>query len=167
MKSEVALAVKQALQAQMSAYGYEIVQALVTDLQPDHQVKAAMNEINTQRRLREAAIEKAEGSKILQVKAAEAEAEGKYLSGVGVARQRKAIIDGLRDSVNEFSANVSGTGPMDVMHLMMVTQYLDMLKDVGQNSANTTVFIPHAPAGVSDVQAQVRDGFMQANAMKR
>jgi hypothetical protein len=56
---------------------------------------------------------------------------------------------------------------MDVMHLMMVTQYLDMLKDVGQNSANTTVFIPHAPAGVSDVQAQVRDGFMQANAMKR
>eukprot|EP01042_Synura_sphagnicola_P002171 gene2171-2592_t len=118
----------------MSEYGYEILVALVTDLNPDKSVKNAMNEINAAGRLREAAKEKAEAEKILQVKSAEAEAESKYLSGLGVARQRKAIVDGLRDTVTEFSAQVPGAGATDVMDLLLLTQYFDMMRDVGGKS---------------------------------
>ncbi|XP_022009159.1 hypersensitive-induced response protein 1-like isoform X3 [Helianthus annuus] len=77
----------------MSAYGYEIVQTLIVDIEPDEHVKRAMNEINAAARLRMAATEKAEAEKILQIKRAEGEAESKYLSGLGIARQRQAIVD--------------------------------------------------------------------------
>jgi len=90
-KEELALAVKAALSDTMTGYGYQILQALITDLDPDQRVKNAMNEINSSKRLKYAVAERAEGDKILQVKAAEAEAEAKYLSGVGVAKQRTAI----------------------------------------------------------------------------
>ena len=83
-------------------------------------------EINASKRLKEAAFEKAEGEKILLVKSAEAQAESKYLSGVGVARQRKAIVDGLRDSISQFSGNVKGSTPKDVIDLLLLTQYFDM-----------------------------------------
>jgi regulator of protease activity HflC (stomatin/prohibitin superfamily) len=141
------------------------VNALVTDLQPDSQVMASMNAIESQRRMRMAAQEKAEADKILIVKAAEAESEAKYLSGLGVARQRKAIVDGLKESVVEFNDGVAGTSPADVMQLMMVTQYLDMLKEVGTTSKSNTVFVPHGPGAVADVQAQMRNGFLEANSV--
>merc|ERR1711907_561768 len=102
------------------------------------------------------AQEKAEAEKILVVKAAEADAESKFLSGQGVARQRKAIVEGLKESVVEFNDGVSGTSPADVMQLMMVTQYLDMLKDVGTKDGASTVFIPHAP-GAGGEEAVSRD----------
>ena len=110
----------------MSEYGFVIHNALVTDISPDGRVKTAMNEINASKRLKEAAFEKAEGEKILLVKSAEAQAESKYLSGVGVARQRKAIVDGLRDSISQFSGNVKGSTPKDVIDLLLLTQYFDM-----------------------------------------
>jgi regulator of protease activity HflC (stomatin/prohibitin superfamily) len=106
----------------MSNYGYQIVQALVTDLDPDQRVKNAMNEINSSKRLKFAVAERAEGDKILQVKSAEAEAEAKYLSGVGVAKQRKAIVDGLRTSIVNFHDNVEGSSTKDVMDLLLLTQ---------------------------------------------
>jgi len=162
-KQAVAIAVRSALQHEMKRYGYEIVNALVTDLQPDANVLKAMNQIESQRRMRMAAQEKAEAEKILVVKAAEADAEAKELSGQGVARQRKAIVDGLKESVVQFNEGVHGTSPADVMQLMMVTQYLDMLKDVGTQDTATTVFIPHSPAGVNDIQSQMRQGFLEAN----
>jgi regulator of protease activity HflC (stomatin/prohibitin superfamily) len=143
--------------------GYEIVNALVTDLQPDHNVLNAMNQIEAQRRMRMAAQEKAEADKILIVKAAEADAESKYLSGAGVARQRRAIVDGLKESVMDFNDSVVGTTPTDVMQLMMVTQYLDMLKEVGSRDKATTLFIPHSPSAINDIQGQMRQGFMEAN----
>lgn len=87
---------------------YEIRNTLVTDLSPDSRVKASMNEINASRRLKEAASHKAEADKTKQVKNAEAEAEARYLSGLGVARQRKAIVSGLQSSVAEFSNEVAG-----------------------------------------------------------
>jgi len=141
-KAQVAKDVKNQLDEIMHEFGYEIVAALVTDLEPDLKVKEAMNEINAAQRMREAAQEKAEADKILSVKAAEAEAEAKYLSGTGVARQRQAIVDGLRDSVNDFSNDIQGTTANDVMNMMMTVQYLDMLKDVGHNPANQTIFLP-------------------------
>ncbi|CAN0438584.1 unnamed protein product, partial [Ectocarpus sp. 8 AP-2014] len=107
-KEDIAIAVKNQLEEVMQEYGYQILQALVTDMDPDARVKGAMNEINASKRLREAATNKAEADKIMQVKAAEAEAESKYLSGVGVSRQRKAIVDGLRDSVQTFSETIDG-----------------------------------------------------------
>ena len=99
-------------------YGYEILTTLVTDLAPDSKVKASMNEINASRRLKEAASHKAEADKVRQVKAAEGEAEARYLSGLGVARQRKAIVQGLQASVAEFSDEVEGSTPKDVMDIL-------------------------------------------------
>jgi len=160
-KEDVARSVKESLDKVMHEYGYQIMQALVTDLQPDIKVRNAMNEINAAKRIKQAAAEKAEGDKILLVKAAEAEAESKYLSGVGVARQRKAIVDGFKDSVLDFTDGVEGTTPKDIMNMMMVTQYLDMLKDVGSCNTNTTTFVPHSIGG-GDAGSQVRDGLLQA-----
>jgi len=99
-------------------YGYEILATLVTDVSPDAKVKASMNEINASRRLKEAASHKAEADKVRQVKAAEGEAEARYLSGLGVARQRKAIVQGLQSSVAEFSSEVEGATPKDVMDIL-------------------------------------------------
>jgi hypothetical protein len=110
-------------------------------------------------RLREAASEKAEAEKILQVKSAEADAESKYLNGLGIARQRKAIVDGLRDTVTEFAHDVAGTGPKDVMDLLLMTQYFEMVKDLGK-SGGTTMFIPHGPNGVKTLRDDLKQGFM-------
>jgi len=147
-KEDVSKDVKNRLDAIMHDFGYEIVAALVTDLEPDGKVKEAMNEINAAQRMRLAAQEKAEADKILSVKSAEAEAEAKFLSGTGVARQRQAIVDGLRDSIKDFSTEIPGTTSGDVMNMMMTVQYLDMLKDVGHNPANQTIFLPTSNAGM-------------------
>jgi len=160
-KDEIDHAVKDELEKVMTTFGYSIVQALVTDIDPDPRVKASMNEINAAQRNRMAAADQAEAQKILTVKAAEAEAESKYLAGLGIARQRKAIVDGLKDSVVAFSETVSGTTPKDVMDLLLINQYFDTLKEIGAHGKATTIFIPHSPAGVADVASQVRDGFIQ------
>uniref|UniRef100_A0A2P2MN26 Hypersensitive-induced response protein 1 n=1 Tax=Rhizophora mucronata TaxID=61149 RepID=A0A2P2MN26_RHIMU len=117
----------------------------------------------TAARLRVAANEKAEAEKILQIKKAEGEAESKYLAGLGIARQRQAIVDGLRDSVLAFSENVPGTTSKDVMDMVLVTQYFDTMKDIGASSKSNSVFIPHGPGAVRDIAAQIRDGLLQAN----
>jgi regulator of protease activity HflC (stomatin/prohibitin superfamily) len=158
-KDEIANSVKNQLAHQMVEYGYEIIATLVIDLDPNAHVKAAMNEINASQRLREAAAERAEAEKILQVKAAEAEAESKYLSGLGVAKQRKAIVDGLRDTVTGFSHDVNGAGPKDVLDLLLISQYFDMLKDLGQKKAGSTLFLPHGPHAISDIREQLQKSF--------
>lgn len=163
-KNEIAKAVEDELEKAMSAYGYEIVQTLIVDIEPDEHVKRAMNEINAAARMRLAANEKAEAEKILQIKRAEGEAEAKYLSGLGIARQRQAIVDGLRDSVLGFSINVPGTTAKDVMDMVLVTQYFDTMKEIGASSKSSTVFIPHGPGAVRDVATQIRDGLLQASA---
>lgn len=159
-KEEVADSVRKSLSSVMSSYGYRIHQALVTDLSPDAKVKSAMNEINASKRLKDAAFEKAEGEKIVLVKNAEAEAESKYLSGVGVARQRKAIVDGLRDSISNFSGQIYGSSAKDVIDLLLLTQYFDMLKDVGNHPGTSTFFLNNKKTQVT----AVRDGILQANA---
>lgn len=118
VKQEIAHTVESELEKAMKTYGYQIVQTLIVDVEPDPRVKAAMNEINAAQRLRVAANEKAEAEKILQVKRAEGDAEAKYLAGVGVARQRQAIVDGLRESVLAFADGVPGTTPKDVMDMV-------------------------------------------------
>lgn len=166
-KNDIAKAVEDELEKAMSAYGFEIVQTLIVDIEPDAQVKRAMNEINSAARLRLAANEKAEADKILQIKRAEGEAESKYLSGLGIARQRQAIVDGLRDSVLAFSANVPGTTSKDVMDMVLVTQYFDTMKEIGASSKSSAVFIPHGPGAVKDIAAQIREGLLQAESVNQ
>ncbi|KAL6960714.1 Histone transcription regulator 3 like protein [Sarracenia purpurea var. burkii] len=162
-KNQIAKAVEDELAKAMSAYGYEIVQTLIVDIEPDERVKRAMNEINAAARLRVAANEKAEAEKIVQIKRAEGDAESKYLSGLGIARQRQAIVDGLRDSVLGFSMNVPGTSAKDVLDMVMVTQYFDTMKEIGASSKSSAVFIPHGPGAVRDVAGQIRDGLLQGS----
>ncbi|KAI3444250.1 hypothetical protein Pfo_000915 [Paulownia fortunei] len=164
-KNDIAKAVEDELEKAMSAYGFEIVQTLIVDIEPDAQVKRAMNEINAAARLRVAANEKAEAEKILQIKKAEGEAESKYLSGLGIARQRQAIVDGLRDSVLAFSHNVPGTTAKDVVDMVLVTQYFDTMKEIGASSNSSTVFIPHGPGAVKDIATQIREGLLQAGSV--
>lgn len=161
-KEDLALAVKQALTQTMSDYGYQILQTLITDLDPDQRVKNAMNEINSSKRLKYAVAEKSEGDKILMVKAAEAEAEAKYLSGVGVAKQRKAIVDGLKSSIVGFSDNVSGASHKEVMDLVLLTQYFDCIRDVGTNRNCRTIFVPSSKTAGDEI----RNSLLQVESMR-
>lgn len=161
-KEEIAANVKKLLTDAMASFGFMIVNTLVTDISPSLMVKNAMNEINAASRNRVATHDKAEAEKLLIVKAAEAEAESKYLQGVGIARQRQAIVTGLRDSVTAFSKEIPGTTPSEIMQMMMLTQYFDMLKDVGGNPKNNTVMMP-AGATAAD---EMRQGLMQANLIR-
>jgi regulator of protease activity HflC (stomatin/prohibitin superfamily) len=159
-KDDIADAVKNELALVMGDFGYGIVKTLVTDIEPDAKVKAAMNEINAAQRMRVAAAEKGEADKILRVKAAEADAASKALAGRGIADQRKAIVDGLRESVDEFQRSIPGTSAQDVMNLVLMTQYFDTLKDVGASSATNTILIPHSPGALKDLAAQLRDAMI-------
>ncbi|KAG9145685.1 hypothetical protein Leryth_022108 [Lithospermum erythrorhizon] len=166
-KNDIAKGVETELEKAMSTYGLEIVQTLIVDIVPDAHVKRSMNEINAASRLRVATNERAEAEKILQIKKAEGEAESKYLSGLGIARQRQAIVDGLRDSVLAFSENVRGTSAKDVMDMILVTQYFDTMKEIGASSKSSAVFVPHGPGAVRDIATQIREGLLQADSASK
>ena len=97
------------------------------------------------------------------VKAAEADAKSKELSGVGVANQRMAIIKGLRESVEDFQQAIQGINAKDVMSLVLLTQYYDMLTDVGKHSNNNTILIPHSPGAVGEFQQQILSSLLAAD----
>jgi len=163
-KEEIAVEVKSMLEKAMTEFGYSIIQTLVTDIAPDQKVKIAMNEINAAARQRVAAQDRAEAEKIMVVKAAEADAEAKYLQGTGIARQRQAIINGLRESVVNFQAEVSDINSKDVMEMMMMTQYFDTMKEIGTSKNTNTIFVPAGPGAVADAASQIRAGIMQGQA---
>ncbi len=164
-KDDIASAVKKELEHVMDDFGYGIVGSLVTDIDPDHKVKDSMNEINAAQRLRVAAVEQAEADKIRVVKAAEAEAESKALQGAGIAKQRQAIVDGLRESVSVFQKKVDGVNAKEVMDLVMMTQYYDTLKEVGASSKTNTILIPHSGPD-SNLADQIRDAVIVGNEVK-
>jgi regulator of protease activity HflC (stomatin/prohibitin superfamily) len=165
-QSSIAAAVKQELDADMATFGYEIVNVLVTDIVPDQKVKSAMNDINAAQREQVAANARGEAEKILVVKKAEAEAESKALQGQGIANQRKAIIEGLQLSVEQFQKAVEGATSKEVMQLVLVTQYFDTLKSIGENDKTNTLFLSHSPAAVSEVSDQILKSMLVANAVK-
>eukprot|EP00922_Rhytidocystis_sp_ex-Travisia-forbesii_P024460 GHVS01035907.1.p1 GENE.GHVS01035907.1~~GHVS01035907.1.p1 ORF type:complete len:276 (-),score=58.69 GHVS01035907.1:354-1181(-) len=141
-KQHIASNIQEALDKDMEGYGYKIVAALVTDICPDSKVKNSMNEINANRRLRVAQAEKAEAQKFIQIKSAEADAESTFLQGHGLARQRKAIVDGMKESVEGFAQEVASLDRRDVLDLIMVNQYFDTLRDVSKGSCCSTVYAP-------------------------
>ena len=159
-QSDIAIAIKEGLDDVMQTYGYAIDQALVTDIEPDEKVKAAMNDINAAQREQVAATARGEAEKILKVKQAEAEAQSKALQGQGIANQRKAIIEGLKDSVEAFSKAVEGSTPHDVMMLVLVTQYLDTMKEIGASDKSNTLFVSHSPAAIGDLFRQMQEAIM-------
>jgi regulator of protease activity HflC (stomatin/prohibitin superfamily) len=162
-KDNIAIAVKNELEGLMSDFGYDILKALVTNIDPDEKVKTAMNEINEQQRLRMAAQEKGEAEKILRVKNAEAEAESMRLQGVGIADQRKAIIDGLKQAILEFQHGISDVSAKDVMQLVMMVQYYDTLKEIGANDKSNTILLPHSASGIDSIVDQVRNAVITGN----
>ena len=148
----------------MAGFGYEIVNVLVTDIVPDAKVKSAMNDINAAQREQVAANARGEAEKILVVKKAEAEAESKALQGQGIANQRKAIVEGLQSSIEQFQKAVEGATSKDVMQLVLVTQYFDTLKSIGETDHTNTLFLAHSPAAVADVGQQILQSMLAANA---
>ena len=165
-QSSIAAAVKQELDADMSTFGYEIVNVLVTDIVPDSKVKSAMNDINAAQREQVAANARGEAEKILVVKKAEAEAESKALQGQGIANQRKAIIEGLQVSIEQFQKVVDGASSRDVMQLVLVTQYFDTLKSIGESDKTNTLFLSHSPGAVKEVSDQILDSMLVAGQAK-
>ncbi len=159
-QSSIAMAVKKELDADMSTFGYEIVNVLVTDIVPDEKVKSAMNDINAAQREQVAANARGEAEKILVVKKAEAEAESKALQGQGIANQRKAIIEGLQASIEQFQKVVEGASAKEVMQLVMVTQYFDTLKSIGESGKSNTLFLSHSPGAVKEVGEQILESMM-------
>jgi regulator of protease activity HflC (stomatin/prohibitin superfamily) len=158
-KEEISNKIKHQLADVMGTFGITIMNTLITDLSPDARVREAMNEINAAKRQKQAAYQKAEGEKNIKVKAAEANMESMYLSGAGVAKQRKAIMNGLKESIVEFSAEVGETTPKDVMDLLVLNQYFDTLEHMGQNRNMKCVFL-------SSDSSAIRSGLLEADAAK-
>ena len=170
-KEEIAVAISESLKGHMSSFGYQIIATPITDIEPNAEVKRAMNEINKAKRMREAAVDAGEAVKVRAIKEAEAEAsrteiqakasaEAMHLGGVGIARQRQAIMEGLRESVNAWGTEVDDVPPKAVLDLMIVTQYFDMMKEVGNSTKSNAVFLQHTPGALNDLASSISQGFM-------
>ena len=157
-KDDIAVAVRDNIAEVMDEYGYQIIKTLITDIDPDHKVKESMNRINAAKRDREAALQEAEGHKIKIIKEAEAEAEAKRLSGEGIAQQRLEIVRGFKESVADFQQSLQTVSHEEVMQFVLMTQYFDTIKDIGANSKNSSILIPHSPGAMRDYQDQIIQG---------
>lgn len=166
-KDEIAKGIKRDLQETIGEFGFHILNALVTDINPDSKVKDSMNEINAAKRLKEAAKEKAEADKIMAIKKAEAESESKKLQGEGIANQRTAIARGIKDSIEEVKTalgdEVSGA---TVMSMLYMTQHYDTMAKLGEKGANT-IFVNPNPSSVNDLQEQIMSGMIAADMNKK
>ena len=148
-KDDIAVAVKGELQEAMQSYGYDIVKALVTDIDPDEQVKHAMNRINAAEREKTAAEYESEAQRIRIVAVAKAEAESKKLQGQGIADQRREIAKGLEESVKMLN-NVN-INAQEASALIVVTQHYDTLHSVGANNRSNLVLLPNSPTAASSM----------------
>jgi regulator of protease activity HflC (stomatin/prohibitin superfamily) len=157
-KDKIAHAVKERLAEIMQDFGFTILQALVNDIQPDAEVKKAMNKVNASARLRDAARNEAEAQKIRVIAEAEAEARAKELQGVGIARQRLAIARGLKESVEACSE--AGISPEEATRMVLLTQHYDTVQAVGARSKATIMMLPYAPNAMSTVADQITQAML-------
>lgn len=148
-KDDIANAVKSELQDAMQSYGYDIIKALVTDIDPDEQVKHAMNRINAAEREKTAAEYESEAQRIRIVAVAKAEAESKKLQGQGIADQRREIAKGLEESVRML--NKVNIGSQEASSLIVVTQHYDTLQAIGANNRSNLVLLPNSPTSASNM----------------
>lgn len=148
-KDDIAIAVKAELNEAMTTYGYDIINTLITDIDPDIQVKNAMNRINAADREKVAAEYEAEASRIRIVAKAKAEAESKRLQGQGIADQRREIANGLVESVD--TLNKVGINSQEASALIVVTQHYDTLQSVGSDTRSNLILLPNSPTVASDM----------------
>lgn len=160
-KDQVGDAVMKQLQNDMNQYGFTIKNALVVDIDPDTQVKAAMNEINAAKRAKAAAEYLAEAERIIKVKNAEADKESKILQGEGIAGQREAIAKGLKESIAQVVDKDEGISAQDVIALINFTNYTDMLKEIGESS--NTIMVPHLSGGLDNLDGTMRNSVLKGN----
>jgi len=160
-KDDIAIAVKSELNQSMTDYGYDIIKTLVTDIDPDQQVKVAMNRINASEREKVAAEYEAEAERIKIVAKARAEAESKRLQGQGIADQRREIARGLEESV-EVLNNV-GINSQEASALIVVTQHYDTLQSVGENTNSNLILMPNSPQAGSDMLNNMIASFVASN----
>lgn len=158
-KDDVANEVNSLISDEMSSYGWLIVRTLITTIDPDQKVKDAMNEINAAQRQRVAAQELAEADRIRIVTKAKAEAEQAELQGMGLANQRKAIVNGLSDSFEELRA--SGLDEKGILSILLANQYMDTLNKFA-DSGNSSIFLPSSPAGIEDIRNQILESILAA-----
>ena len=156
-KDEIADATTRELSEAMKAYGYKIIRALVTDINPDEEVKKAMNRINAAERSKKAAEYEADALKIKIVAKAEAEAESKKLQGIGIADQRREIAKGLEESVE--TLNKVGIGSIEASSLIIVTQHYDTLQAVGEASNSNLILMPNSPGVANNMLADMITSF--------
>lgn len=162
-KDDIANAIKNELQDAMQNYGYNIVRALVTDIDPDATVKAAMNRINAAEREKLAAEYEGEADRIRIVAKAKAEAESKRLQGQGIADQRREIAKGLEESVDIL--NSVGINSQEASALIVVTQHYDTLQSMGENVNSNLIMLPNSPNAGSDMLSQMTASFMASQQM--
>lgn len=160
-KDDIAIAVKNELQEAMNEYGYDIIKTLVTDIDPDEQVKHAMNRINASEREKVAAQYEGDAQRILIVEKARAEAESKRLQGQGIADQRREIAKGLLESVDVL--NKVGINSQEASALIVVTQHYDTLQSIGENSGTKLIMLPNSPNAASEMLNNMVASFSAAN----
>ncbi len=160
-KDDIAIAVKRELQEYMSDYGYDIIKTLVTDIDPDAQVKAAMNRINAADREKTAAQYEGDAARILIVEKAKAEAESKRLQGQGIADQRREIARGLEESVEVL--NKVGINSQEASALIVVTQHYDTLQSIGQETNSNLILLPNSPQAGSNMLNDMVASFTASN----
>lgn len=160
-KDDIAIAVKSELQESMIEYGYDIIKTLVTDIDPDEQVKNAMNRINASEREKIAAQFEGDAARILIVEKARAEAESKRLQGQGIADQRREIARGLEESVEVL--NKVGINSQEASALIVVTQHYDTLQSVGEHTASNLILLPNSPSSANDMLTNMVASFSASN----
>ena len=160
-KDDIAIAVKTELQDAMLDYGYDIIKTLVTDIDPDAQVKAAMNRINASEREKIAAQFEGDAARILIVEKAKAEAESKRLQGQGIADQRREIARGLEESVEVL--NKVGINSQEASALIVVTQHYDTLQAIGEETNTNLILLPNSPQAGSDMLNNMVASFTASN----
>jgi regulator of protease activity HflC (stomatin/prohibitin superfamily) len=160
-KNDIANAVKGELNEAMTIYGYDIIKALVTDIDPDGQVKEAMNRINAAEREKVAAQYEGDAARILIVEKAKAEAESKRLQGQGIADQRREIARGLEESVDVL--NGVGINSQEASALIVVTQHYDTLQSIGEHTNSNLILLPNSPQAGSDMLNNMVASFTASN----
>jgi regulator of protease activity HflC (stomatin/prohibitin superfamily) len=163
-KDNIAVAVKRELNEAMTTYGYDIINTLITDIDPDIQVKNAMNRINAADREKVAAEYEAEASRIRIVAKARAEAESKRLQGQGIADQRREIAQGLVESVDIL--NKVGINSQEASALIVVTQHYDTLQAVGSDSRSNLILLPNAPSAATEMLSSMITSFAATSKLK-
>ncbi len=160
-KDEIALAIKRDLKEAMLNYGYDIIKALVTDIDPDENVKIAMNRINASEREKVAAQFEGDAQRILIVERAKAEAQSKRLQGKGIADQRREIARGLEESVD--TLNNAGINPQEASALIVITQHYDTLQSIGADSSSNLILLPNTPTAASNMLNDMTASLLAAN----